>query len=367
MSFSVIDRDNKTKARAGVIKTPSGKVLTPCFIPDATYGAVKHLSSPELKEIGLQMILGNSYHLWIRPGSKVLKKAGGLREFMDWKGPLLTDSGGWQVFSLVYRNKMGRVGNAGIEFQDHLSGKKHFLTPKKCVDIQMDINPDILMVLDYPISPTGNKTDNELSVKLTTKWAKESLDAFGKHKNNKGKILLAIVQGANSKTLREQSFKQLENTSSFPGYGFGGPPESQEILKYTANLIPDNRLRYLMGGGPPGQIVNAVGMGWDLFDCVVPTRNARHGTIYTFKGKLNLNNAKFKYDQKPIEKDCPCLACTTYSRSYLHHLLKVKEPLGPRLFTLHNLTFYMRLMDWIRKSIKKDEFNKVQSWVEKHY
>ncbi len=367
MSFSVTSKDDKAKARTGVIKTPSGKVKTPCFIPDATYGAVKHLSSLDLQEIGLQMVLGNSYHLWLRPGAKVLKKAGDLRKFMNWPGPLLTDSGGWQVFSLIYKNKMGRVGNAGIEFQDHLTGDKHLFTPKKSIEIQMNINPDILMVLDYPISPAGNKADNELSVKLTTKWAKESLIAFKKHKNKKGKMLLAIIQGANSKKMRKRNFEELEEITSFPGYGFGGPPENKEILEYTADLIPGNRLRYLMGGGPPGQIVEAVAMGWDLFDCVIPTRNARHGNIYTFKGKLNLNNSKHKLDQSPLEKDCPCLACKSYSRSYLHHLLRVKESLGPRLFTLHNLTFYMRLMDWIRKSIKKGEFNKVQSWAKEYY
>jgi len=367
MGFSIVAKDKKSKARTGIIKTLSGKVKTPCFIPDATYGAVKHLSILELKKIGLQMILGNSYHLWLRPGSKVLKKAGGLKKFMNWKGPLLTDSGGWQVFSLVYKNKMGKVDNAGIEFRDRLSGKAHFFTPQKCIEIQLGLNPDILMVLDYPISPAGTKKDNKLSVKLTTKWAKKSWEIFKKNPKKKGKMLFAIIQGANNRQMRKKSFEELEKINSFPGYGFGGPPENKEILKYTASLIPDNRIRYLMGGGPPKQIVEAVTMGWDLFDCVVPTRNARHGTIYTFKGKLNLNNNQHKFSQAPIEKDCPCLACKLYSRSYLHHLLKIKDPLGSRLFTLHNLTFYMRLMTWIRKSIKSKEYRKVQAWAEKYY
>ncbi|MFH1601523.1 MAG: tRNA guanosine(34) transglycosylase Tgt [Candidatus Shapirobacteria bacterium] len=367
MKFSVLKSDSKTQARTGVINTPSGKVFTPCFIPDATYGAVKHLSALDLKEICLQMILGNSYHLWLRPGFEVIKKAGGLKKFMGWPRPLLTDSGGWQVFSLVYQKKMGRVGNMGVEFRDHLTGAKHFFTPAESIKIQLNLGADILMCLDYPIAPKGSKKDNKLSVKLTTKWAKESLEAFQKSKNSKNKMLLSIIQGANNKKLRKINFQELEAISCFPGYGFGGPPENNEILAYTASLIPNNRLRYLMGGGPPKQIVQAVSMGWDLFDCVIPTRNARHGTIYTFSGKLNLKKSQYRLDQASLDKNCPCLTCQTYTRSYLHHLLRVKEPLASRLLTIHNLTFYMRLMAWIRKSIEENKFREVQTWAKKYY
>jgi len=354
--FRVTVNDSKTKARTGKLKTDHGIVETPCFIPDATYGAVKHLSSLDLEEIGLQMILGNIYHLGIRPGVDLIKKIGGLRKFMNWDGPILTDSGGWQVFSLVYKNKMGKVLSSGVEFKDHLSGKRHLLTPESSIQMQLDVDSDILMVLDYPISPEGNRTDNEKSVELTIKWAKIGKEYFDKRGGNKGKILMAIIQGANNKEMRKKCYQQLKEIG-FEGYGFGGPPTNNRILKYTADLIPDDKVRYLMGGGPPKQIIQAVSMGWDLFDCVIPTRNARHGLAYTFTGEIKIKKEKYRLDKKPIEKDCPCLACQNYSRAYIRHLLRVKEPLGERLMTVHNLTFYMRLMKLIREKIKKNKFS----------
>jgi queuine tRNA-ribosyltransferase len=352
--FQVKKKDKNTSARLGVIKTENGIVETPCFIPDATYGAVKHLSGEDLKEVSLQMVLGNIYHLGIRPGTELIEEMGGLAQFMNWDGPILTDSGGWQVFSLVYQHGMGKVEKDGIRFKDHLTGKEHFLTPEKCIQQQLEVNSDILMVLDYPIAPEGGKNENNYSVSLTIDWAKKANEYLIKKKNKK--MMMAIIQGANNKDKRKQCFGELEEIKHWPGYGFGGPTENDVIIDYTASLIPDNRLRYLMGAGPPEQIVRSIAMGWDLFDCVIPTRNARHGLAYTFSGKLRIYKKKFELDNKPIEKDCPCLACQNYSRAYIRHLIKIDEPLGKRLMTIHNLTFYMRLMKRIRQEINHGRF-----------
>ena len=365
--WRVVKQDPKTKARVGWLETRQGRVVTPCFIPDATYGAVKHLSAQELKEIGLQMVLGNVYHLGIRPGVEVIKKLGGLRKFMAWEGPILTDSGGFQAFSLVHRRGMGKISEEGIVFRDHLGGKEHFLTPEKSIQMQLDLESDILMVLDYPVLPDVPESVNRHSVSLTTKWAQRSREYFMKRfsptRTSADKILMAIIQGANSQTLRKRSFVELEEVGPFVGYGFGGPPVNQEILTYTAALIPNDRIRYLMGGGTPWEIVKAVAMGWDLFDCVIPTRNARHGLAYFFQDEEQLKMAElriwqeqYRWDQRPIEENCPCLACRDYSRAYLRHLLKVKEPLGQRLMTLHNLSFYLRLMKRIREMINEERF-----------
>jgi len=222
------------------------------------------------------------------------------------------------------------------------------------------------MTFDYPIAPDGEDKDNQKSVELTTKWAKQSKNYFKLHKAHKNQILLAIIQGANDKNLRKQSYQQLAEIG-FLGFGFGGPPVDNKMLKYVAKLIPDNKVRYLMGGGPPKQIVKAVAMGWDLFDCVIPTRNARHGLAYTFNGELRILNSRYQLDSKPIEKKCDCLSCCNYSRGYIRHLLKVKEPLGQRLMTIHNLRFYMKLMEKIRQEIEKGEFDKFAEDFEEKY
>jgi len=352
--FKILSEDKKTKARIGEIKTASGVVKTPCFVPDATYGVVKHLSGDDLRETNLQMVLGNVHHLSIRPGSRRLKKFGGLKKFMDWEGPLLTDSGGFQAYSMVHKNRMGKVEKGGVRFRDHLSGKEHFLTPQKSIQSQLDLGADVLMVLDYPVFPDEPKSANRYSVSLTTRWAKESKEYFDQHASQK-QILMAIIQGAGDKELRKRSFQELERINKFSGYGFGGIVDGKNLslLDFVANLIPEDRIRYLMGAGPPKLIIQAVAMGWDLFDCVVPTRNARHGLAYTFDGEIKIRQARYRDDQSSLEKDCPCLACQNYSRAYLYHLFKVKEPLGQRLLTLHNLTFYTRLMKLIREKISQ--------------
>jgi len=364
--FTIKYQDHYTQARVGQIQTNHGLIETPTFVPDATYGAVKHLSSQDLKKMGLQMILGNIYHLGLRPGIPAIKKLSGLHQFMNWDQPIITDSGGFQVFSLVYKNKMGKIVESGIHFQDHLSGKLHFLSPKKSINDQLAIGTDLLMCLDYPIHPSDLSNENKISVRLTTKWAKECYQVYKsllnklphQHAANQP-ILMAIIQGANSKLMRKTSFNQLEKICSWPGYGFGGLPLNEQILQYTAKLIPSDRIRYVMGTGTPYNILKAVAMGWDLFDCVIPTRNARHGLLYTFQGELRLTQAKYALDKKPIEKDCFCEGCLNYSRAYIRHLLKVGEPLGQRLATLHNLTFYVKLMKKIRQSIKTNTFQKL--------
>jgi queuine tRNA-ribosyltransferase len=365
--FQILTEEKATKARLGRLNTLHGPITTPAFVPDATYGAVKHLSSQDLKKINLQIVLGNIYHLGLRPGTKIINKLGGLHQFMNWNKPIITDSGGWQVFSLVYKNKMGKVKNTGIEFKDHLSGTKHFLTPSKSIKQQLKADADILMVLDYPVLGKASAADNNRSVKLTTSWAKTSLKAFQKLNNKKDRIILAIIQGADSSKMRKKSYQQLSTLYNWPGYGFGGPPTNKKILKYTASLIPKSKIRYLMGGDSPLELIKAVSYGWDLFDCVIPTRNARHGLLYTFSGEIRINQEKYKLDKKPIEKNCPCQACQLYSRAYLRHLFKVNEPLAPRLFSLHNLCFYLRLMEKIRSSIKNGDFSNLYKNIQKFY
>lgn len=386
--LEIIAKSKKTKSRAGKIKTAHGIVETPCFIPDATYGAVKHLSSHELKDIGLQMVLGNIYHLGIRPGVKMIKRFGGLGKFMNWNRPILTDSGGFQAFSLAHKNKMGKIEKDGIRFKDHLSGDEHFLTPESSIRMQLDVGADLMMVLDYPVEPEAPEAVNRYSVSLTSEWAKKSLEYFRRgpagrllpKTSTRGPflgvplrspppstpILMAIIQGAGDREMRKRSFDELEKIGKFAGYGFGGVvggANNNETLEYTADLIPDDRIRYVMGGAEPLQIAEMVRQGWDLFDCVLPTRNARHGLAYTFADRKELKfeevriwQGRYRLDKKPIEVGCDCFACQNYSRAYIRHLLKVKEPLGQRLVTIHNLRFYMRLMETIRNKIQKGEF-----------
>ncbi len=349
-TFEVVAKDNKTKARRGRLYTRRGIIETPAFAPDATYAVLKHLSTHDLEKIGLQMILTNTYHVNIRPGLEVIKEHNGIHNFLKYDKPILTDSGGWQVFSLVYESKMGKVLDNGVKFRDHISGDEHFLTPQKAIDIQLTLDSDILMVLDYPVSPNANKKDNLYSISRTTAWAKISKDTFVKDERSRDKILYGIIQGANDKDLRKKSFEELEQIG-FGGYGFGGVPLYDDVVEYTADLIPDSKLRYMMGSGTPDDIKKYVAMGYDLFDCVVPTRNARHGLLYTSEGEMRITNAKFKFDKKPVDEKCDCELCTTYSRSYLHHLFKIKEPLGRRLATIHNLRFYVKMMEEMRKLI----------------
>jgi queuine tRNA-ribosyltransferase len=373
--------------RQGKLITKSGAVSTPFFMPIATKGSVKHIDPSEIKEIGFELILGNTYHLWLRPGDKLIKKAGGLHDFMNWHGSILTDSGGFQVFSLGARAKdrFGLSGvkltEQGVEFKDHLNGAHHFLSPEKSIDIQLNLNSDIIMCLDEcPPYPCTKQAANK-SLEITTAWARRCKDHFLKKVKNKTKrpLLFGIIQGSNYEELREKSAKQLLEIG-FDGFAIGGvavgePREKlHKILNWVTPLLPADKPRYLMGLGKPEEIVAAVVAGVDMFDCVIPTREGRHGRLFVWKrnsaGKVQLNldekkklnkrgdfydtiniaQSRFKEDMTPVDKYCSCDLCNNYSRAYLRHLFAVGEPLGFRLASIHNLTFYWQLMKKLRTS-----------------
>jgi queuine tRNA-ribosyltransferase len=364
--FHISSSDTSTKARTGTLMTKSGSIPTPCFAPDATYGAVKHLSYRELEDVKLDIILANVYHLNLRPGAEIIQQLGGLHHFMHWDKPIITDSGGWQALSLVYRHKMGKITDVGVVFHDHLSGSRHLLTPQSSIEAQLKMDSDILMVLDYPVDHNASASDNQRSVELTTNWAKISKETFEQNPLSTNKILYGIVQGAGSKEMRQKSFEELSRIG-FDGYGYGGPPVNKDVVEFTANLIPPEKFKYMMGSGTPREIVEFVGMGYDMFDCVVPTRNARHGLLYTWQGEIRITNKQYQLDQDPIEQGCGCFACQNYTRAYIRHLLRVGEPLGQRLTTIHNLYFYTALMEKIRDSITKSCFSQLKQDIQNFY
>lgn len=360
--FQINTKSKKSKARQGTLKTLHGEIQTPCFYPDATYGAVKFLSPQELNEIGLQMVLGNVYHLGLRPGAKVIKELGGLHKFMNWDKPILTDSGGFQAFSLVHRNNMGVVLDNGVLFYDHITGAEHLLTPQLSIEMQFEMGSDILMSFDDCIFAGEDENVNKRSVELTTKWGKISKETFENlTKDLKEKpMLFGIVQGGRNLELRKKSAEELIEID-FDGYGYGGWTSDEngnmlfEVFDFTVNLIPENKPRYLMGLGTPDDIRQAVQMGYDMFDCVIPTRNARHGSLFTSEGIVKIKNKKYNLDKTTLDPNCDCYTCKNFSKGYLNHLFRVKEPLGYRLATLHNLRFYMKTMQEIRDEISNDK------------
>ncbi|MFA5359121.1 MAG: tRNA guanosine(34) transglycosylase Tgt [Patescibacteria group bacterium] len=372
MKFTLIKTSKKSKARRGEIITPHGKIQTPFFMPIATKAAIKTLEAKEIRELAPDVILSNTYHLYIQPGHKLIKHAGGLHQFMNWSGPILTDSGGYQVFSLSDFRKITEQG--AIFRVDEDGGAKHLLTPEKAVEIQLDLGVDLLMVLDECPPYPCEKKYAEKSLELTTRWAtrcKKYFDSKVKSKKLKGKNketqgLFGIVQGSVYKDLRIKSAKQLE-ALDFDGYAIGGvavgePREKmKDILSWTVPILPLDKPRYLMGLGRPEEIVAAVKSGIDMFDCVIPTREGRHGRLFVWKnnnlsGKfyetINIENTKFKNDFRSINKNSKIPALREYSRAYLHHLFKTNEVLALRLATLNNLEFYLDLMKKIQEQIK---------------
>ncbi|MDP1846106.1 MAG: tRNA guanosine(34) transglycosylase Tgt [Candidatus Moranbacteria bacterium] len=405
--LEILHKDNRR--RVGKLETKSGTVKTPFFLPIATKGAVKNLCPEELRNLGAEILLGNTYHLWLRPGHKLVQKAGGIHSFMNWDGPILTDSGGYQVFSLAgkrqtrgltssrleVRPRIGevKISEKGVEFSDPIDGKKHFMSPEKSIEIQLALGSDIIMVLDecppYPCSREYAKK----SLELTTRWAKRCKDYFdkkikkgstlgnslvnsqGRKRSNLGRpLLFGIIQGSVYKDLRQESARQLLELG-FDGYAIGGvavgePREKmREILEWVLPMLPEDKPRYLMGLGRPEELVFAVKHGIDMFDCVIPTRNARHGSLFVWKDKngslastveaklpkpanfyktINITNEKFKKDFSPIDKTCKCYTCQNYTRAYLRHLFSVQEPLAGRLATIHNLKFYLDLMKMLQ-------------------
>jgi len=353
VTYELIKTCKQTGARLGKVHTPHGSFDTPMFMPVGTLATVKSMSPEDLKEMEAQIILSNTYHLWLRPGEDIVKEAGGLHKFMNWDRPILTDSGGFQVFSL---SDMREITEEGVHFRHHLSGEKLFFSPEKAMQIQNDLGPDIMMVLDecppYPASHEYMKQ----SVERTSRWAERSLEA---HARKNDQALFGIIQGGEYEDLRRQSAKDLVSLD-FPGYAIGGlsvgePKEvMNKVLEFTTPLMPSNKPRYLMGVGSPGSLIDGAIRHIDMFDCVLPTRIARNGTCMTSQGRLVVRNAKYARDFSPIDKNCDCYACKNYSRAYIRHLINTNEIFGFRLTTYHNLYFLLNLMKQVRSAIKED-------------
>lgn len=354
-------------ARAGVIETPHGKIETPVFMPVGTQATVKAMTKEELETIHSQIILGNTYHLYLRPGDKLVNDFGGLHKFMNWDKPILTDSGGFQVFSL---GELRKIKEEGVHFRSHLDGSKHFLSPEKSIEIQNNLGSDIMMVLDE--CPPGMSSREYLipSIERTTRWAKRCVDA-NRNKDRQG--LFAIVQGGIYEDLRDKSFEELSQyDDDFSGYAVGGlavgePREDMyRILHYSTPKLPENKPRYLMGVGEPLDMLEAVESGIDMMDCVHPTRIGRHGTVFTKYGRLVIKNQSYYRDDRPLD-ECDCYVCKNYTRAYIRHLFKAEEILGQRLATYHNLHFLIKLMDNARKAIKEGKFKEYKEEFIKNY
>lgn len=344
-------------ARIGVISTPHGEIETPVFMPVGTQATVKGMSKEELEEIGAEIILGNTYHLFLRPGDELIARLGGLHKFMNWNRPILTDSGGFQVFSL---GSLRKIQEEGVHFRSHIDGAKLFISPEKSIQIQNNLGSDIAMLFDE--CPPGLSTPEYLipSIERTTRWAKRCVEAHQK-KDTQG--LFAIVQGGIYEHLREQSLNELkEMDEHFSGYAIGGlavgepRPDMYRILHHIVPKLPFSKPRYLMGVGEPLDMLEAIESGVDMMDCVQPTRIARHGTVFTKKGRLVVKNAKYAEDILPLDEDCDCYVCRNYTRAYIRHLLKVQEILGARLTSYHNLYFLVNLMKEARLAIKENKF-----------
>lgn len=352
--FEVLKKDISSRARLGRIDTNHGSFQTPAFLPVGTQGSVKSLTPEELIELNVEAILSNTYHLYLRPGHEIIKRLGGLHRFIHWDRPILTDSGGYQIYSL---EDLRKITEEGVIFQSHLDGSTHLLSPEKVMEIQEAFGSDIAMVLDECIPYPATYEYVKKSIELTTRWAERCLNK----KPDNGSALFAIIQGGIYKDLREKSATELIELG-FDGYAIGGlsvgEPKSimKEVIEWTIPSIPEEFPRYLMGVGTPEDIVEAVMLGVDLFDCVLPTRNARNGTLFTSKGKLSIKQARYIEDQRPIDESCNCYTCKNYSRAYLRHLYMSKEILSPRLNTIHNLYYYINLMERIRESIKNGTF-----------
>ncbi len=343
-------------ARAGVLGTAHGTIRTPVFMPVGTQGSVKAISPQDLEEVGAQIILGNTYHLYLRPGHDLVESMGGLHGFANWQHPILTDSGGFQVYSL---SALRRITSEGVEFQSHIDGSKHFFAPEKVVRIQRSLNSDIMMVLDECVPYGADRPYTVQSLALTTEWAKRSRNHYPKGSGDN--LLFGIVQGGFFMDLRKQSAEEITEIP-FDGFALGGfsvgekPEMMHEFVHGCTPFLPDDKPRYLMGVGTPIDILEGVAAGLDMFDCVLPTRNARNGTLYTSQGKVNIKRAEYKRDPSPLDPECDCYTCRTFSKAYLRHLYVAKELLSYRLNTIHNLAFYLRMMREIRQSILAGNF-----------
>ncbi|MEX1118328.1 MAG: tRNA guanosine(34) transglycosylase Tgt [Terrimicrobiaceae bacterium] len=354
--FRLLKTDPSSKARAGVLETRRGPIETPVFMPVGTQGTVKSVSPRELHELGAQIILGNTYHLHVRPGDELIERLGGLHTFASWDRPILTDSGGFQVFSLA---KLRKITEAGVHFQNHIDGTPTFIGPEQSMQIQCRLGSDIVMAFDECPPHPCCYDDAARSLDLTLRWEKRSLD-WWKDKESRP-LVFGIVQGSSHADLRERSARELA-AMDFDGYAIGGvsvgEPESEMMAAVEASepFLPHDRSRYAMGLGTPPQMIEMVARGVDMFDCVLPTRLARNGTAFTHEGTINLKNAPHAEDPGPIEEGCTCHACQNFSRAYLRHLIKAEEILGLRLISLHNLHFYLNLLRQARTTILNGSF-----------
>ena len=366
VTYELLHIDKTTGARRGVVHTPHGDIQTPIFMPVGTQATVKSMTVEELKENGAQIILSNTYHLYLRPGEKIVKEAGGLHKFMNWDKPILTDCGGFQVFSL---SDLRTISEDGVEFKSHLDGSKHFFTPEKVMQIEEDLGADIIMSFDEccPYPSTYEYTKN--SMERTTRWAKRCKSA---HKNTDKQGLFGIIQGGFYKDLRKKSAEDLI-ALDFPGYAVGGisvgepKEEFLDILRYVTPLMPKDKPRYLMGVGTPDYLIEAAIAGIDMCDCVLPTRIARNGTAMTWNGKVVVRNATYERDFTPLDPECDCYTCRTYTRSYIRHLIKCNEILGVRLLSIHNLYFLTKLMERVRMEIENDNLASFRDEFYKKY
>ena len=357
----------QTGARRGVIHTPHGDIETPVFMPVGTQATVKSMTPEELKEeVKAQIILSNTYHLYLRPGSKLVREAGGLHKFMNWDRAILTDSGGFQVFSL---GDLRKITEEGVEFKSHLDGSRHFLTPEKVMEIENDLGSDIMMAFDECVKYPADYEYTKQSMERTTRWAARCKVA---HKNTEKQGLFGIVQGGMYKDLREISAKDLV-AMDFPGYAVGGlsvgePKELMcDVLEFTTKFLPVDKPRYLMGVGTPDYLIEAVLRGIDMCDCVLPTRIARNGTALTSKGKVVVRNATYERDWGKLDEQCDCYTCKNYTRAYIRHLIKTNEILGVRLLSIHNLRFLTSLMEKVRNAIENDRLMDFRNEFYKQY
>jgi len=364
LKFKVLS--NEKKSRRGVLSTAHGDIQTPCFMPVGTVGTVKAMTPEMVCSTGAEIILGNTYHLMLRPGAERVARFGGLHKFMNWSGPILTDSGGFQVMSLAGLRK---ITEEGVTFQSHLSGEKFMLSPERSMEIQYLLDADITMAFDECVKYPAEKKVVQKSMERSMRWAKRSKDAFV---DRAGYGLFGIVQGGMYRDLREQSIQDL-NQIGFDGYAIGGLAVGEgqemmfEVLDYTACALPDDKPRYLMGVGRPSDIVGAVFRGVDMFDCVMPSRSGRTAQAFTSEGVLNLRNACHQEAHEPLDKECSCPACQNYTRGYLHHLFRAGEILGSMLLTQHNIHFYQNLMWQIRSAIENGTFEQFHDDFMKRY
>jgi len=367
-------KKSDSSARAGILKTPHGDIPTPVFMPVGTRGTVKTQENRDLEDFDYRIILNNMYHMYLRPGVDLIEEFGGLHEFIGWKRAILTDSGGFQVFSLADLNK---ITEDGVKFQSHIDGSYHFFSPERSIEIQYRMRPDIIMAFDECLSYPSSEDDIRLSVERTLRWAKRSKETWlsmrgGDPDTCSSPTLFGIVQGGVSEELRELSAKETVNIG-FPGYAIGGLSVGEPkklmwpAMERAIAHLPTNKPRYVMGIGTPSDLLEAISRGVDMFDCVMPTRNARKGTPFTWKGKMSLKAAYFARDSRPIDPDCDCYTCKNYSRAFLRHLFNVNEITAMRLSTLHTLYFYKQLIDGARRAILEGTFTEYKKDFYRNY